>query len=75
MGTKYYVSEEALELKGMDYFKSLSHYYIIRHANKCVDGIYYERDDMYNYKLCANIEDETFTLFDEDEDYLKKVKQ
>lgn len=66
MGTKYYASKEALELKGMDYFKSLDHYDIIKHANEWVDGIYYEQDDMYNYNLCAKIEDETFTLFDED---------
>ena len=64
--TKYYVSKEALELKGMDYFKGLNHYDIISHANEWVDGIYYEQDDMYNYNLCTNIEDETFTLFDED---------
>lgn len=66
MGTKYYVSKEALELKGMDYFESLNHYDIMRHANEWVDGIHYEQDDMYNYNLCANIEDKVFTLFDED---------
>lgn len=66
MGTKFYVSNEALELKGMDYFKSLWLGEIRRHANEWVDGIYYSQDDMGDYSLCANIEDETFVLFDED---------
>lgn len=66
MKTRYYVSKEALELKGIYYFMSLCLDDIKRHANEWVDGIYYEQDDMYNYNLCANIEDETFTLFDED---------
>lgn len=66
MGTKFYVSNEAVNLKGMDYFKSLWLDDIRRHANEWVDGIYYSQDDMNNYNLYANIEDETFTLFDED---------
>lgn len=66
MKTRFYVSNEALELKGMAYFMSLWLDDIRRHANEWVDGIYYRQDDMNNYSLCANIEDETFTLFDED---------
>lgn len=66
MKTRYYVSKEALELKGMAYFASLWLDDIKRHANEWVDGIYYSQDDMYNYFLSANEEDETFTLFDED---------
>ncbi len=66
MKTRYYVSKEALELKGIYYFKALCLDDIKRHANEWVDGIYYSQDDMYNYHLCTNIEDETFTLFDED---------
>lgn len=71
MGTKYYVNKEALELKGMDYFESLNHYDIMRHANEWVDGIYYEQDDMDNYLLYVDPEDgeeEVFELFAEDED-------
>ena len=66
MKTRFYVSNEALELKGIYYFMSLWLDEIRRHANEWVDGIYYSQDDMGNYRLCANIEDETFTLFDED---------
>ena len=51
MGTKFYVSNEALELKGMDYFKSLWLGEIRRHANEWVDGIYYSQDDMGDYSL------------------------
>ena len=66
MKTRFYVSNEALELKGMAYFMSLWLDDIRRHANEWVDGIYYSQDDMGDHSLCANIEDETFTLFDED---------
>lgn len=63
---KFYVSAEALKLKGKEYFEGLWLDDIKRHANEWVDGIYYSQDDMGDYSLCANIEDETFTLFDED---------
>lgn len=69
MGTKFYVSNEALELKGMDYFKALCLDDIKRHANDWVDGIYYEQDDMDNYLLYVDPEvgeEETFEMFAED---------
>lgn len=71
MGTKFYVNNEALKLKGMDYFKSLWLDEIRRHANEWVDGIYYEQDDMDNYLLYVDPEsgeEEAFELFAEDED-------
>lgn len=67
MGTKYYVSKEALNAKGKDYFEDLWLDNIKRHANEWVDGIYYEQNDMYNYWLCLNPEeDNAFELFAED---------
>lgn len=63
---KFYVSAEALKLKGKEYFEGLWLDDIKRHANEWVDGIYYSQDDMYNYFLSASEEDESFTQFDED---------
>ena len=71
MGTKFYVSNEALKLKGIHYFKALCLDDIKRHANDWVDGIYYEQDDMDNYLLYVDPEDgeeEVFEMFAEDED-------
>ena len=48
MGTKYYVSKEALKARGREYFKSLDLYKIKMNSDKFVDGIYYEQDDMYD---------------------------
>ena len=71
MKTKYYVSKEALNAKGKDYFESLWLNDIKRHANEWVDGIYYSRDDMYNYWLYLDPEsgeEEAFEMFAEDEE-------
>ena len=64
METKLYVSQEALELKGKEYFKELDINELIRTADNSFveyEGILLSRDDMYNLYLSVEEDDSCFT--------------
>ena len=64
METKLYVSQEALELKGKEYFKELDINELIRTADNSFveyEGLLLSRDDMYNLYLSVEEDDSCFT--------------
>ena len=64
METKLYVSQEALELKGKEYFKELDINELIRTADNSFveyEGLLLSRDDMYNLYLSVEEDDSCLT--------------
>ena len=64
METKLYVSQEALELKGKEYFKELDINELIRTADNSFveyEGLLLSRDDMYDLYLSVEEDDSCFT--------------
>lgn len=64
METKLYVSQEALELKGKEYFKESDINELIRTADNSFieyEGLLLSRDDMYDLYLSVEEDDSCFT--------------
>ena len=64
MERKLYVSQEALELKGKEYFKELDINELIRTADNSFveyEGLLLSRDDMYDLYLSVEEDDSCFT--------------